>query len=123
MASVIMAKSFGESIMENLMYFQPNEMALWLRLVPQLELTGTSSNPGMVIYVFNCEHFLCVYEKCEIITKQKFADFIKKVVDFQNLMKIEFCWKLIFENLIIHKPSLWSCLVPHKTLIRFVQPF
>ena len=51
MASVNMAKSFGKSIMENLMYFQPNEMALWLRLVPQLELTGTSSNPGMVIYV------------------------------------------------------------------------
>ena len=28
------------------------------------------------------------------------------MVDFQNLMKVEFCWRKIFENLIIHKPSL-----------------
>ena len=39
--------------MENLMYFQPNEMALWLRLVPQLELTGTSSNPGNICLIYN----------------------------------------------------------------------
>ena len=29
-------------------------------------------------------------------------------------MKIEFCWRLIFENVIIHKPSLGSCEVPYK---------
>jgi len=29
-------------------------------------------------------------------------------------MKIEFCWRLIFEILIIYKPSLGSCEVPHN---------
>ena len=48
------------------------------------------------IFFFNCEHFLLVY-----IVKKKFADFINKIWDFQNLMKIEFCWRLIFEILII----------------------
>ena len=34
-----------------------------------------------------------------------FTDFMKKnYVDFQNLMKIEFCWRLIFKILITHKP-------------------
>jgi len=27
-----------------------------------------------------------------------------RIVNFQNLMKIKFCWRLIFEILIIHKP-------------------
>ena len=27
-------------------------------------------------------------------------------------MKIKFCWREIFENSIIHKPSLGSCEVP-----------
>ena len=43
----------------------------------------------------------------------------KKVVDFQNLMKVEFCWKVIFEILIIYKNSLGSCKVPHKISVRF----
>ena len=44
--------------------------------------------------------------------------FIKKnFVDFQNLMEIEFCRRLIFESLIIHKPSLQgSCEAPQKKL-------
>ena len=32
----------------------------------------------------------------------------KNFVDFQKNSKIEFCWKKIFENLIIPKPSLKS---------------
>ena len=34
--------------------------------------------------------------------------------NFQNLMKIKFLWRQIFEILIIHKPSLWSRDVPQK---------
>ena len=40
---------------------------------------------------------------------------------FQNLMKIQFCWRLIFEILIIHKPSLGSCNVPYTIWARSVQ--
>ena len=38
-------------------------------------------------------------------------------------MKIGFSWRLIFEILIIHKPSLGSCEVPLKMWARSVQPF
>ena len=38
-------------------------------------------------------------------------------------MTIELGWRLIFEILIIHKPSLGSCEVPHKTWARLVQTF
>ena len=47
---------------------------------------------------------------------QKFADFIKNV-DFQNKMKIGLCWRLIFEILIIQKPTLGSRDVPHKSKV------
>ena len=41
--------------------------------------------------------------------KQKSSRILEKMfVDFQNLMKIYFCWRLIFEILIIHKPPLWA---------------
>ena len=70
---------------------------------------------------FNCEHFLFVNIVKE---KQKIADFLKKnFVVFWNLMKIEFCWKLVFEGLNIHIPSLWSRKVPQKIWARSVQPF
>ena len=68
------------------------------------------------IFYFNCEHFLCVWcihsnaktnKKCRGFSKQNFVDFL-------NLMIIELCWRLIFEILIIHKPFLGSCEVPHK---------
>ena len=36
-------------------------------------------------------------------------------VDFQDLIKIEFCWRLIFEILIIHKP-LWGHLRTYTKL-------
>ena len=40
----------------------------------------------------------------------RLADFMKKKVrGFSNLMKIEICWRLIFEILIIHNPFLGSC--------------
>ena len=73
------------------------------------------------IFTFNCEFFLFVY-----IVKQKqkkFADFVKKFVDFENLLEIKFCWKLIFEILIIHKPFLGSCEVPQKIWAGLFQPF
>ena len=63
------------------------------------------------IFYFNCEHFLFIY-----IAKQKRKKFcgFKKMVDFKNLMKFEFCWMQIFENSIIHKPSLGFHEVPQK---------
>ena len=38
-------------------------------------------------------------------------------------MKNKFCWRLIFKYLIIYKPSLGSCEVPHKIWARSVRPF
>ena len=64
------------------------------------------------IFHSNCEHFLFVYIVKR--NKKKFADFIKKIVDFQNSIKIQFCWRLFFEILIIHNPSLGSCEAPQK---------
>ena len=65
------------------------------------------------IFYFNYEQFLLVYIVKQKQTK-KFADLKKNIVDFQNLMPIEFCWRLIFEILITHKPSLGSFEVPYK---------
>ena len=46
---------------------------------------------------------------------QKVRRFYKEhFVDFEHLMKIEICWGLIFEILIIHKPSLGPCEVSQK---------
>ena len=42
---------------------------------------------------------------------------------FKNLRKIEFCRKQIFEILIIYKPSLGTCEVPHKIWARSVKSF
>ena len=50
-----------------------------------------------------CTLSLCIH--CKIITKNR-GFYKKKIVDFQNLMKIEFCWRLIFFILINYKPSL-----------------
>ena len=38
-------------------------------------------------------------------------------------MKIQFCWRFIFEILIIHKTSLVSCQVQNEIWPRSVQPF
>ena len=54
---------------------------------------------------------------------KKFPHFEKHLVDFQNLIKIQFCWRQFFETLIIYKPSLGSCKVPHKMWARSVLPF
>ena len=70
--------------------------------------------PGAIVNIFS------LYTK----TTRKVNGFKKKIVNFQNIMKIEFCWKLIFEILIIHKTSLGSCEVPpHKIWARSVQMF
>ena len=58
------------------------------------------------IFSFHGEHFLFVY-----IVKKKLSNFVKKNVDFLNLMKIEFCWRLIFEILTIQNFSLGLCEV------------
>ena len=63
------------------------------------------------IFFFSCKHFLFVY-----IVKQKTTI---KFVDFQNLMQIKFCWRQIFEILIIYKPSLGTWKVPHDRFSRF----
>ena len=55
---------------------------------------------------------------------KKVRRFIKKILDFQNLIKIEFCWRLIFEILTVHKTFLGSCEVPNKIiLVQSVQQF
>ena len=61
---------------------------------------------------------------CKQITKTKnFADFPKKIRGFSIFSKIEFGWRQIFENLIIHKPTLGSREIPQKIWARSVQPF
>ena len=56
-------------------------------------------------------------------TNKKSSRIYKKFVDFQTFMLIEFCYKQIFEILIIHKSPLGSRYVPHKIWSRLVQPF
>ena len=59
--------------------------------------------------------FFCLH--CKTKTNKNFKDFIKNsFVDFQNFLKIEFCYKQIFENSIIHNPSVGSREVPSKNL-------
>ena len=55
--------------------------------------------------------FFCIHFKYKT---KKVSDNIKKIVNFQNLPTIEFFWRLSFEILIIHEPSLGSCKVQHK---------
>ena len=56
------------------------------------------------IFYFNCEHFLSAYI---VKNNEKSCGFLKKILDFQHLKKIEFCWMQIFEFLIIYFiPSL-----------------
>ena len=50
-----------------------------------------------LIFYFNCEHVRFVY----ILKQKPKSSWIFKI--FRNLMKIEVCWRQIFENLIIHK--------------------
>ena len=59
-----------------------------------------------LIFQFS-EHVLFVYIDVKQ-NKTKIPDFIK------NLMKVKFCWRQIWANLIIHKPSLRSRKVPQK---------
>ena len=63
------------------------------------------------IFYFNCEHFLSVY-----IVKQN----LKKV---DELKKVKFSLRQIFEILIIYKSSLGTCKVPRKIWAWSVQPF
>ena len=44
----------------------------------------------------------------------------QKLTDFQNLMKIDFCWRQNFDILLVHKPSYE---IPHKIWARSMQPF
>ena len=48
-----------------------------------------------------------------LYNKINFADFTKKILDFQNFQKTKF-FRQIFENSIIHKPSLGSREFPQK---------
>ena len=77
-------------------------------------------------YILGCAHLLfqlwtfslCIHCKTKIHWFHK-----KKIVDFENLLEIEICWRQIFKILIIHKPSLGSCEVPQKIWAESVQPF
>ena len=69
------------------------------------------------IFYFNCKHFLFVNKNIKSFRIKK------KIVDFYNLMIIEFCWRLNFEILIIYKPSPGSRDIPHKIWARSIQPF
>ena len=69
------------------------------------------------MFFFNCEHFL--FELC-CKTKSTVRGFKKF---YENLMTFEFCWRVIFEILIFHKPSLGICEVPQKIRAGWVQPF
>ena len=72
-------------------------------------ITGLPGHFAPILY-FICEHFLFVF-----IIKQKqtktFGDFIKKC---RGYSEIEFCKRFIFENSIVHKPSLGSPRAPQK---------
>ena len=71
------------------------------------------------IFYFNCEYFLFVYI---LKQKQKSSRFYKKnFVDFQNLMEIEFCWRLIFKIWIRHKPFLGSFEAPQNFCSRLLD--
>ena len=59
-----------------------------------------------LIFQFS-EHVLFVYIDVKQ-NKTKIPDFIK------NLLKVKFCWRQIWANLIIHKPSLGSRKVPQN---------
>ena len=51
------------------------------------------------------------------MVKKKYSRILeKKSLFFKILMKIEFCWRLIFEIFTIQKPSLGSFEVRHKIL-------
>ena len=76
-----------------------------------------ASRPSSISWTFSlCMHRETKTNKVRGFNKNNF-------VDFQNLMKIEFCWKLIFEILILHKPTMGSCEVSHNIWARLVQPF
>ena len=56
--------------------------------------------------------------------EKKFRGFYKKKIrGFSKFSKIEFWWRQIFKNLIIHKPSLGSREIPQKIWARSVQSF
>ena len=69
---------------------------------PQVNFTRLLGRFASIFY-FNCEHFLFVYI---VKRKRKSLRIFLKIVDFENLLEIEFCWRQIFVILIIHKPSL-----------------
>ena len=70
----------------------------------------------MVIYTILCLQGVSHLYHISIV---KFVK--KKIVDFRNLMTIEFCRRLIFKILIVL--SLGSCEVPYKIWARSVQSF
>ena len=72
-------------------------------------LLGFQSHPSSISIVNICSFYTLYNTNNE------------NCVDFQNLMKIEFCWRLIFEVVIIHKPSHGSCEIPHKIWARLDQ--
>ena len=70
-----------------------------------------ASRPSSISII--CEHFLFVYivkTKANI----KVCGFSKQFCWFSKFNGNQFCWRLTFEILIIHKPSLGTCKVPHK---------
>ena len=66
------------------------------------------------IFYFICNNKIHRASPCKQITNKKISRiFKKKFVDFQNFQKSNF-ERQIFENFIIHKPSLGSREIPQK---------
>ena len=76
-----------------------NFVALFWRIFINIYLGG--SRPSCISLL---TFFLWI--PCKIKTKNRW--FYHKFRGFSKLSKIEFCYEQIFENSIIHKPSVWS---------------
>ena len=76
---------------------------MWFRFQPFWRLLDTYRHPdtqAKYMYTFYLLFQFWTFSFC-LHCKRK----PKKFREFSNLMKIEFCWRQIFEILIIHKPS------------------
>ena len=77
---------------------------------------------GFSIFYFNCEHFLLDKPWLDLIWLLYIVEQKQKCLNLKkNKIKLDICLRLIFEILIIHKPSLGSCELQHKIWAWSVQ--
>ena len=97
-------------------------LRIFRQILTLMKITKKLLGRLVPIFSFKCELFLIVTLKNK---EKKIPDFIKKkFADFQDL-NFFYKNKRTFKHkvLIINKPSLGSCEVPHKIWARSVQPF